>query len=80
MRPQSECLAMFFNVKAAVSRMCLVTGPSFSSYRKHNKTQPSLDSAAHLSDELTSIMLTVIMSPHIEIMLMSGFCRLSAQD
>lgn len=34
MRPQSECLAMFFNVKAAVSRMCLVTGPSFSSWER----------------------------------------------
>lgn len=33
MRPHSECLAMFFNVKAAVSLMCFVTGPSFSSYR-----------------------------------------------
>lgn len=34
MRPQSECLAMFFNVKAAVSRMCLVTGPSLSSWER----------------------------------------------
>lgn len=34
MRPHSECFAMFFNVKAAVSRMCLVTGPSFSSYKR----------------------------------------------
>lgn len=39
MRPHSECLAMFFNVKAAVSLMCFVTGPSFSSYRMEGKTK-----------------------------------------
>lgn len=39
MRPHSECLAMFFNVKAAVSLMCFVTGPSFSSYRTEGKTK-----------------------------------------
>lgn len=39
MRPHSECLAMFFNVKAAVSLMCFVTGPSFSSCRTEGKTK-----------------------------------------
>lgn len=33
-RPQSEYLAMFFNVKAAVNLICLVIGPSLSSYEK----------------------------------------------
>lgn len=43
MRPQSECLAMFFNVKAAVSRMCLVTGPSFSSWERKQKIYVVMD-------------------------------------
>jgi len=37
-RPQSEYLAMFFNVKAAVSLMCLVIGPSLSSWTEKTKT------------------------------------------
>lgn len=38
LRPHSEYLPIFFNIKAAVSRMCLVIGPSFSSV-KSRKTR-----------------------------------------
>lgn len=48
LRPHSEYLPIFFNIKAAVNRMCLVIGPSFSSLetkensiRIHVKTMPS---------------------------------------
>jgi hypothetical protein len=34
LRPHSEYLPIFFNIKAAVSRMCLVIGPSFSSLKR----------------------------------------------
>ncbi len=37
-RPQSEYLAMLFNVKAAVSLMCLVIGPSLSSWEEKKTT------------------------------------------
>ena len=37
LRPHSEYLPMFFNIKAAVSRMCLVIGPSFSSLKRKRK-------------------------------------------
>lgn len=37
---------MFFNVKAAVSLMCLVTGPSFSSWQKI-KRQGDMRGGAH---------------------------------
>lgn len=37
LRPHSEYLPIFFNIKAAVNRMCLVIGPSFSSYKRKEK-------------------------------------------
>ena len=39
LRPHSEYLPMFFNIKAAVSRMCLVIGPSFSSLKRKEKKE-----------------------------------------
>lgn len=37
--PSSEYLAMFFNIRDAVIRMLLVTGPSLSPCKKRNKDE-----------------------------------------